>query len=118
MREHNIQNEIRLALSEGGVVLRLNSGDFWQGERVYSKEYNQYVLINLRRVAGCPKGTPDLLYFDESGIAFIECKTLHGKLREAQEKFFSMLDRYRIKHGKASSVDDAIKIVGRNNEIT
>lgn len=112
MKEHNIQNEIRLALSETGVVLRLNSGDFWQGERVYSKEYGQYVLINLRPVQGCPKGTPDLLYLSDNGVAFIECKTLKGKLREAQEKFFAMLDRYGIKHGIARSTDEAKKIIG------
>jgi hypothetical protein len=108
--EHRIQDEIRLALSEYGIVLRLNSGKFWQGKRVWSNEFNQYVLTNLRPVQGCPPGTSDLLFIG-SDIAFIECKDNKGKARADQEKFIKIIHSYGHKAGVARSVEDAVKIV-------
>ncbi len=114
--EHRIQDEIRLALSEHGIVLRLNSGKFWQGDRVWSKEFNQYVLVNLRPVQGCPDGTSDLLYLGENNnVAFIECKTLTGTVREKQKKFIEIMHKYGIKADVARSVEQALKIIGDEN---
>lgn len=111
--EHRIQDEIRLALSEHGIVLRLNSGKFWQGKRVWSKEFNQYVLINLRPIQGCPEGTPDLQFLGEgNNVAFIECKDHKGVTREKQEKFINIMHQYEIKAGVARSTEDALKIIG------
>lgn len=111
--EHRIQDEIRLALSPYGIVLRLNSGKFWQGKRVWSKEFNQYVLINLRPIQGCPEGTSDLLFLGEgNNVAFIECKDHKGTTREEQEKFINIMHQYGIKAGVARSVDDALNIIG------
>ena len=111
--ESTIQNEIRLSLSEHGVVLRLNSGKFWQGERVWSNEFNQYVLVNLRPVQGCPEGTSDLLFLGEkNNIAFIECKTKKGSAREKQKRFIEIMHSYGIKADLARSVEDALKIIG------
>ena len=113
--ESLIQNEIRLALSQYGIVLRLNSGKFWQGERVWSNEFKQYVLVNLRAVQGCPEGTPDLLYLGpENNIVFLECKTKKGKAREMQERFIAIMHGYGIKAELARSVDDALRIIGDN----
>ena len=115
--EHLIQDEIRLDLSQYGIVLRLNSGKFWQGKRVWSNEFNQYVLINLRPVQGCPEGTSDLLFLGENNnVAFIECKDDKGTAREKQEKFINIMRRYGIRAGIARSVADALKIIGRNSE--
>lgn len=115
--EHLIQDEIRLDLSQYGIVLRLNSGKFWQGKRVWSNEFNQWVLINLRPVQGCPEGTPDLLFLGENNnVAFIECKDDKGTIREKQEKFINIMHRYGIRAGIARSVIDALKIIGRNSE--
>ena len=115
--ESNIQNEIRLALSQYGIVLRLNSGKFWQGERVWSNEFNQYVLTNLRVVQGCPEGTPDLLFLGPlSNVTFLECKTKKGAAREKQKRFIEIMDQYGIKADLARSVEDALKIIGVNNE--
>lgn len=112
-KESSIQNEIRLALSEYGIPLRLNSGKFWQGDRVWSKEFNQYVLVNLRPVQGCPEGTPDLLFLGENNnVAFIECKTKKGSAREKQKTFAEIMRRYKIKHGIARCIEDALKIIG------
>lgn len=110
--EHLIQDEIRLELSKQGIVLRLNSGKFWQGKSVWSNEFNQYVLINLRPIQGCPEGTSDLLFLGENNnVAFIECKDDKGTLRKEQEKFINIMHRYGIKAGVARSVEDALKIV-------
>lgn len=115
--EHYIQDSIRLSLSEHGIILRLNSGKFWQGKRVWSNEFNQWVLINLRPVQGCPEGTPDLLFLGENNnVAFIECKDDKGTIREKQEKFINIMHRYGIRAGIARSVSDALKIIGRNSE--
>ncbi len=109
--EHRIQDEIRLALSEYGIVLRLNSGKFWQGKRVWSNEFKQYVLTNLRPVQGCPPGTSDLLFIGNENIAFIECKDDKGKTRDEQEKFIKIMRSYRHKAGVARSVEDAVEII-------
>ena len=109
--EHRIQDEIRLALSEYGIVLRLNSGKFWQGRRVWSNEFQQYVLIDLRPVQGCPQGTSDLLFIGEKNTAFIECKDDTGKLRPEQERFLSLMRSYGHRAGVARSVEDALKII-------
>ena len=111
--ENTIQNEIRLALSEYGIVLRLNSGKFWQGDRVWSSEFNQYVLVNLRPVQGCPEGTSDLLFLGENeNVAFIECKTKKGSAREKQKRFIEIMHQYGIKADLARSTEDALKIIG------
>ena len=114
MNEHQIQDLIRLALSEYGIVLRLNSGKFWQGKRVWSNEFQQYVLIDLRPVQGCPPGTSDLLFICDDNVAFIECKDDKGKLRPEQERFIEILRSYGHRAGVARSVEDALKIIGGN----
>ncbi len=114
--ESTIQNEIRLELSNYGVVLRLNSGKFWQGERVWCEQFKQYVLINLRPVQGTPEGTPDLLFLGENNnVAFIECKTKKGAAREKQKRFIEIMHNYGIKADLARSPEDALKIIGVTN---
>lgn len=112
--EHRIQDEIRLALSEYGVVLRLNSGKFWQGRRVWSNEFKQYVLIDLRPVQGCPPGTSDLLFIGENNTAFIECKDDKGKPRPEQERFLKTMQSYGHRAGIARSIEEALKIINGN----
>ncbi len=117
--EHRIQNEIRLALSPYGVVLRLNSGKFWQGRRVWSEEFRQYVLTDLRPVQGCPEGTSDLLFLGEnSNMAFVECKTLTGQAREKQKRFLEIMREFGFKADIARSVEDALKIIGEEKNDT
>lgn len=111
--ESLIQNEIRLALSDYGIVLRLNSGKAWNGKRIWDNTIQQYVLTELRAIALCPEGTPDLLFLGEDGtVAFIECKNLKGKAKEKQEQFIKIMNQYGIKAGIARSVDDAMAIIG------
>ena len=106
MTEQDIQNKIRLALSQYGTVFRTNAGEFWQGELRYSREFKQRVLINLRKIEGLPKGFPDLLFLGPGQAVFIECKT-------EQERFAALLEKYSLSHGVARCAEDALKIIER-----
>lgn len=111
-----MQSTIRIALSDHGVVFRTNSGEFWQGEIRYSKEFKQTVLINLRKVQGLPKGFSDLIFFSFSGeTAFIEVKKPGEKPKPDQVKFLSLMKKYKFKTGVARNVDDALKIINPDN---
>ena len=109
--EHEIQNEIRLALSSQD---RTNAGTFYQGKMVYSKEFKSMVLLNPRRVDGLPKGFSDLVCFAKGGkTAFIECKNADGKLREEQKIF---IDRMRDLGFVAGSAEEAKLLCQQQNK--
>ena len=113
--EHRIQDEIRLALSEYGIVLRLNSGKAYSGNRIFDNRRGTYILTELRTIALCPKGTPDLLFIGANGtIAFIEVKNDSGKLREDQKLFLGLMQNYGYRCGVARSPDEALRIIGVN----
>ena len=115
MTESDIQNQIRVALSPHGMVFRTNSGDFWQGERVYSNEFQECVLIHLRRICGLPKGFSDLLFCGYDGrVAFIEVKQPHGKIRPEQADFLKLMQSYGYAAGIVRSPEDALKICNNN----
>lgn len=111
--EATIQSRIRIALSPYALMFRTNAGEFFQGQRVYSKEFGQPVLIHLKRVEGLPAG-----YSDLSGVrrcdgraVFIECKTPAGRVRPEQEQFLTAMREARALAGVARSVGDALKII-------
>lgn len=113
MTEHDIQDAIRIELSKTGLCFRCNAGEFWQGRRVYSPAYKQDILLDIRRVAGLPKGFPDLLYFGDDGrAAFIEVKAPGGKVRPEQVKFIGRARSMGFRAGIAHSVDEAKEIIG------
>lgn len=112
MLESTIQNKIRCALSSrDSVVLRLNSGKFYQGTIKYSKEFKQPVLTNIRLVEGCPEGTSDLIYIGKNKTAFIECKNQSGKAKPSQLKFLERMRSLGHNTGIARSVEEALEIV-------
>lgn len=113
MREAKVQNEIRCELSKYGYIFRTNSGEFWQGQRVYSKEFNQPVLINLRHVDGLPTGFSDLLFIAPGKVAFIETKNEVGRLRPEQKNFLARMKSMGHIAGVARSVDEAVKLIER-----
>ena len=116
MSEHNIQNEIRLALSKYGIVLRLNSGKAYGGTRAWDKRYG-YILKDIRPVSLCGKGTPDLLFIGADGnVAFIEVKDEKGRVGEDQKRFLEVVGRYGYKVGIARSVEDALAIIGERGD--
>ena len=114
--ERRIQDEIRLKLSQYGIVFRLNSGKAYGGNRVWDPRRDSYILTDLRPIALCPKGTADLLFIGQNGqIAFIECKDDHGKLREDQRFFIELMKKYGYRAGVARSPEEALNIIGVKN---
>lgn len=112
--EHKIQNEIRIAASKSCVLFRMNAGDFWQGDLVYSKEFKQKVLINLRKVEGLPKGYSDLsgVRRSDGKAVFIEVKAPKGRPTDQQKTFLSAMQKNGAIAGICRSAEDALKLIG------
>lgn len=110
--ESIIQSEIRIALSKHGLIFRTNAGEFWQGKQVYSQEFKQRILINLRPVQGLPSGFSDLIFVGNGSVAFVETKRLGENPRPDQEQFLSTMRRMNHAAGVARSVDDALALIG------
>ena len=118
MREQSIQAHImdELCKHTDGVVFRCNAGEAWGGKYVVTDEYGP-VIMNPRKIKLLPEGFSDLLYVGNDGkVAFIECKTLNGKAREAQERFISLMRRLGHRAGIARSPEEALRIVGGTDE--
>ncbi|EME8070613.1 MULTISPECIES: VRR-NUC domain-containing protein [Enterococcus] len=98
--EHQIQDEIRIALAKNGcTIFRSNAG--------------QVTTIEGRQFYGMPKGFPDLCgHRNSDGKAiYIEVKNERGKLREDQKRFAEFLNGQPVLYGVARSVEEALKIV-------
>ena len=110
--EHTIQNQIRAAAT-GCVLFRTNAGDFWQGEVVYSHEFNQNVLIHIRRLEGLPEGYSDLsgVRVTDGRAVFIEVKTKTGRPTKKQKHFINKMREYGAIAGVCRSVEEAIKLI-------
>lgn len=110
--EHIIQNQIRAGVAQA-VLFRSNAGDFWQGRLVYSREFKQTVLINIRRVEGLPKGFSDLfgVRLSDGKAVFIEVKTADGKASDDQKKFIEKMREYGAVAGICHSVDEALELI-------
>ena len=111
--EHEIQEEIMLAVSPDCCIFRTNAGQFWQGKVVYSKEFKQNVLINLKRVDGLPTG-----YSDLSGVrkadgkaVFIEVKREDGTVSDEQARFINAMRANHALAGVARSKEEALRII-------
>lgn len=111
--EHDIQNRIRAAVSPICAIFRTNSGDFFQGDLVYSKIYKQTVLINLRKIDGLPQGFSDLCGVRKSDgrAVFIEVKTASGRASKEQKQFLKKMREYGAVAGIARSEEEAIKLI-------
>lgn len=111
--EHIIQNQIRIALANSCVIFRTNAGDFWQGDIVYSKEFRQKVLINLRKVEGLPTGFSDLLGVRKSDgkAVFIEVKTPKGKPSKEQINFINQMKKHGAIAEICRSVEEAVYMI-------
>lgn len=108
-----MQNDIRAAISEAAVIFRTNAGDFWQGDIVYSKEFRQKVLINLRRVEGLPDGYSDLsgVRISDGKAVFIEVKTPKGRPSEQQKRFIKRMRECGAVAGICRSIEDALELI-------
>lgn len=103
MTEHDIQNAIRLKLSElGYAVFRINSGKVRMADGRWFD-------------TGVPKGFSDLIACKDGKIYFLEVKTETGKASPEQLNFISaMRDRYGCTADIVRSVDDAVRVVTEN----
>ncbi len=74
-----------------------------------------YLVVEL---AGAGDGVPDLLVFTRTGRpTFIEIKVAKAKLRDSQKAFAARLLTYDVAHGVARTLDEALALVKRVDEI-
>lgn len=114
MREADIQNEIRLALSAHGTFFRANVGQFYTGPEIIRTAGGGVYIPKARAIStGLPKGFSDLFGVIAGGRAgFIEVKTQGGRIRPEQEQFLAMMRARGAAAGICRSVDDALKLIG------
>ena len=117
-RETSIQDEIRQKVSEQcpGVIFRTNAEAAWQGDRVWSEEYRQYILINLRPYKGLPRGFSDCIYIGPAAdMVFMEVKTPSGKTSAEQGRFLDLMRKYGHSTAVVRSADDAVAYINDQN---
>lgn len=98
--EHEIQNEIMMAVSKAGcTIARSNAG------RAYAPNGSVIALF--------PKGWPDLTGFRHSDgkMILLEIKNEKGRLRPDQKKFAEFISKYPVLYSVCRNVDDALKLV-------
>jgi hypothetical protein len=99
MTETEIQNQIRVALSDYGIVVRMNTGNF--------------ELKDGRHIICGVKGLPDLLFVGRDGkTAFIEVKSDSGRASMDQLRLIGTLQDMGHTVGICRSVDDALRLIG------
>lgn len=103
MKETNIQNAIRIALSPHGIVIRLQSGNF--------------KLEDGRRIVCGVRGLSDLLFIGQGYCAFIETKTNKGKPSQDQLNFIEAVKRLGHIAGIARSPEEALKLIHKKVEV-
>lgn len=113
MTEHDIQDRIRVALSERGcTVFRVNVVAGWVGEEHRMRD-GSMLLVNPRRImSGVPPGFSDLVAVLPGGqVAFIECKGPQGRPTAEQRNFLARMRDMGCRAGIARSVDEALRII-------
>ena len=100
MTEHDLQNSIRLRLSElGFAVFRANVGRF------QTKDGRWFDT-------GLPKGFSDLMAVKNGRVYFLEVKTETGKASPEQLNFLAVMrNRYGCIAGIVRSVAEAVELV-------
>ncbi len=100
MNEHDLQNSIRLRLSElGYAVFRVNVG---AGVTYDGRHFE----------TGVPKGFSDLFCIGRDGVAcFVEVKVGNNRPSAAQMNFLDRMKERGCRCGVAYSVEDAVDIV-------
>lgn len=103
MTEIEIQNAIRVALSEVGVVRRNNVGTFF--------------TVDGRPIAVGIPGEPDLtLFLPQGKVLFIEVKTPTGRQSAKQKHFQKRFEQLGYTYMIMRSADDARRLVERIRE--
>lgn len=99
MTEHDLQNAIRLKLSElGYAVFRANVGRF------QTKDGRWFDT-------GLPKGFSDLMAVKDGRIYFLEVKTETGRASSEQINFLAVMrDKYGCVADIVRSVEEAVEL--------
>lgn len=100
MTEHDIQEKIKVALSEYGVIFRINVGT---GKTLDGRYFN----------TGVPPGFSDLfgVKAPEGRAVFIEVKKPGGVIRPQQQHFIEQMKSYGAIAGICYSVEEALKLI-------
>lgn len=103
MTEHDIQNSIRMKLTElGYCVFRVNVGRFKTADGRWFD-------------TGLPKGFSDLMAVKDGKVYFLEVKAEKGKASNEQLNFLAVMrDRYGCVTAIVRSVEDAVRTVTDN----
>lgn len=125
MTEADVQNSIRLKLSELGYYTeRINVGSGYLVPKELMDKIKRLcpqLKAELDRISyfstGAVKGRSDISAIKDGKIAFLEIKNEKGRPTAEQLKFIEVMQtRYGCRAGVARSVSDALAIVeGANN---
>ena len=122
MLEHEIQNQIRLAISDAKIAtsFRTNVGEAWQGD-VKKLDDGSLLIRNPRRFqTGLPPGfsdlfcvvpvtiTPDMVGKQIAQAAFLEVKTPKGRATNDQRNFLQQMKNLGAIAAVVRSADNAI----------
>lgn len=102
MSEIDIQNEIRIALSQRGIVIFRNNLGVLQDKK------GNFVRYGL----GNPGGSDLIGLTPEGRFIAIEVKIPSGKVTEDQENFLNVIKKNGGISGVARSVEEALEICG------
>lgn len=126
MTEADVQNSIRLKLSELGYYTeRINVGNGYLVPKELMDEIKRIcppvLKAKLDKVSyfntGAVKGRSDLSAIKDGRISFIEVKNEVGRPTDEQLNFIKQMQtRYGCRAGIARSVEDALEIVGGKND--
>ena len=122
--EHDIQNEIRLHLSENGYFTeRINVGEgFLINSRIMQQIKNvcPSLKTQLEKIAyfktGAVKGRSDLSAIKDGKIVFLEIKNEVGKISEEQSNFIKQMKKRGCIAGVVRSVEDVDKLLNCEKE--
>lgn len=123
-REHAIQNEIRNALCDKGLIFRANVGQAWTGSEVKKLPGNRVLIEGARPfTTGLPPGfsdlfglvpvviTPEMVGQTVAVFVAVEVKTARGRASEKQGNFLKAVNDNGGRAGVARSADDAVRIL-------
>lgn len=100
MSEHNLQNLIRIKLSElGYTVFRANVGKVKMADGRWFD-------------TGLPPGHSDLVAYKDGRVYFIECKIKPNKPTTEQLNFIKRMQEQGCRAGVAYAIEDALTIIG------
>lgn len=104
--ETELQRQIMLELSKYGIVIRQQSGNFYT-------EYGGRIKVGFT-------GISDLQFISDDGklVAFIEVKIGKNKPTKEQENFINFINNKKspfLRAGAVWSVEEALKIIGKNS---